>query len=261
MMMAFFDYYDEFVEGVSMVPLQGLYWIALVSSWLFIGLIIFIGIIQNPFQRVRTMNILVVSVIVLELIRQIWAVLSGSYNVIDHAPFHLCGLMVFFIPYAWFRRNEFMMNFTYYCAGFGGLMALLFNFNIYPLFHFITIQSFTIHAIIFVIPLFQILFLGFRPSLRYFRSAIILFLAVAALLYGLNLMWGSNYLFLMQSSPNSPLEFLESKLGYPGSLLVAFAGMVFVWYLMLVGFVIQERKKGLYEVSRNYLDNKAKRVE
>lgn len=257
--MSFFKYYPEAIPGVSVEPFTLTYTLFLFAAVCYIGLVLWIGHNQNDMLRRKTMKYLLVFLVVLEIVNQSWLLLSGSYDVKQHLPIHLCGILIWLMPLWWITKNEFLANFTYYAGLFGALMALLFNYNRAPWFNIQTFQTFLVHSTIFVIPLFNVLYLGFRPTRKYFTRCVLLLMAIATVLYGVNLALGSNYLFLMRSVAKSPLALFEALVGYPGVLLVAFAGIVLLWYLMFIFFDMKLKRESRYIVSQEYV-TKAKRT-
>ncbi|AMC92751.1 hypothetical protein AOC36_01735 [Erysipelothrix larvae] len=228
--------------------------ILLAITLLLVGVVLWIGYNQNQMMRQKTMRTLIWALPILELIRQVWLIQSGGYDLTEHLPIHLCGFMIFLMPLWWMTRSKFLENFTYYAGTFGALMALLFNYNHAPWFNIQTFQTFLVHGIIFCIPIFNVLYLGFRPQRKYFRTSVVCLFGLSALVYGINLVLGSNYFFLMAAVDNSPLALIESIVGYPWMLLVAAAGIVFIWYLMFIFFEKSQRNRMRYVVSSEYVE-------
>ena len=127
----------------------------------------------------------------------------------------------------------------YLTALIGALAALLFNETIlekYPLWHFQSLQSFIIHGLIMVVPLYDIIWLKFRPSFKDLPFAIIFmaYLLIQSII--INAITQGNYLFASYAPKNTPLELIEGLVGSTLYIPVMFAIVILIWVLQLLPF-------------------------
>lgn len=259
--MSFFKYYPTRIDGLSLQPFTLKYLLVLAVTILLVVVIIKRGVGRTFIQHEKAMGILVYSLLVLELLNQVWLFLATDYDVSIHLPFHLCGLIVFLIPLWWMtKRPEFLMNFIFYGGITGATLALIFNFHHAPVLNMQTFQTFAIHAVILCVPLYAVIYMGFVPKRRYFIGVIALMLTLAVVMYGIDSLLDANYFFLMKATVSSPLEVFEQWVGYPGSIAVAGLALILTWYGMLVFMEKREVYKRRGFISDAYLDRYKKHI-
>ena len=71
-----------------------------------------------------------------------------------------------------------------------------------------------------------------KPDIKRVKSSVVFLAAAGLIVYPLNKIWGTNFMFLNTPSPGSPLAPLENLLGNPG-YIVGLAGLVLlVWFVL-----------------------------
>lgn len=161
---------------------------------------------------------------------------QGALSV-DLLPLHLCGLAVFFCLYHCLRPGRIVGNFLYSTCAPGAALALLFpDWTAFPAFSYASIVAFTVHTLIAVYPLMQVLGGDLRPEPRLLGRCALLLLALAVPVGFFNLLCDTNYMFLCQPAPGSPLEWFAAWLGKPGYLLGYFPMIAAVWTLLYLPF-------------------------
>lgn len=180
----------------------------------------------------------------LELGKQVLMLATLSPYPVTQLPLHLCGLGIFiqaadaFIP----RWNKTTHEILYSLSLPGAASALIFpDWPEYPIFNFYSLQSFIIHGLLLCYPLMLLAGRQLRPNWRnLWRSA--LFLVIIAIpMHFVNRRLGTNFLFLNESSPGSPLELLEAQTG-SHSYLPGYAVLILIiWLAMYIPFIIGDR--------------------
>lgn len=131
-----------------------------------------------------------------------------------HLPFHLCGINILMISFDIIKPTKVVRSFLYYFAIPGAALALLFpNWTEMPVLNFFHIHSFTIHILLVLYPLLLVTTNQVSTDLKSALRGTALLVAMAIPVYGLNLLWDTNFMFLMKPDSGNPLEMFENLLG------------------------------------------------
>ena len=131
-----------------------------------------------------------------------------------HLPFHLCGINILLITFDVFKQTKVVRSFLYYFAIPGAMLALLFpNWTEVPVWNFFHLHSFTIHILLVLYSLLLVTTGQADTDLKSAIKGVGLLVAMAIPVYGLNLLWGTNFMFLMRPDKGNPLEMFEKLLG------------------------------------------------
>ena len=82
-----------------------------------------------------------------------------------------------------------------------------------PFWNFFHLHSFTIHILLVLYPLLLVTTGQVSTDLKSAFKAVGLLIVMAIPVYGLNLLWGTNFMFLMKPDSGNPLELFEKILG------------------------------------------------
>ncbi len=177
------------------------------------------------------------SALSLELLRALVLALAGEYP--DHLPLHLCSLAVFLLPLHAGKRGRLTGQFLYaFCLPGAAAALLLPDWRYYPLFHFMPLCGFTLHALTVAYVLAQLPGGELRPEAARLPACLALMLALAAPVYLFDRLTGSNYMFLNWPPADTPLAWFApwGRLFVLGYLPLAAA----LWLPMYLPFL---RKK------------------
>ena len=131
-----------------------------------------------------------------------------------YLPFHLCGINILLIAFDIIKQTKTVRSFLYYFAIPGAALALLFpNWTEMPVWNFFHIHSFTIHILLVLYPLLLVTANQVSTDLKSALKGTLLLVAIAIPVYFLNLLWGTNFMFLMEPDSGNPLEMFEKLLG------------------------------------------------
>ena len=148
-----------------------------------------------------------------EMAKNLVVYLAGEFSW-GYLPFHLCGINILLIAFDIFKQTKVVRSFLYYFAIPGALLALLFpNWTDVPVWNFFHLHSFTIHILLVLYPLLLVTSGQVDTSLKAALKGVGLLVAMAIPVYGLNLLWGTNFMFLMKPDSGNPLELFEKLLG------------------------------------------------
>ena len=126
----------------------------------------------------------------------------------------------------------------------GALMGTVYaNWVYMPTLNFIYITSFVLHGLMVIYPLLSLTAGDHRPSVRWLPACFGFLATVSVPVYFFNLRFDTNFMFLAEPSPGSPLELFEQWFGNPGYLLGFVIMIAIVWAVMYVPFAIRSAAK------------------
>ena len=148
-----------------------------------------------------------------EMIKNLALILLGEFSW-GYLPFHLCGINILLIAFDVIKQSKIVRSFLYYFAIPGAMLALMFpNWNEMPVWNFFHLHSFTIHILLVLYPLLLVTTGQVSTDLKSALKGGVLLVAIAIPVYGLNLLWDTNFMFLMRPDSGNPLELFEKLLG------------------------------------------------
>ena len=186
--------------------------------WLLAGLLLWVGVCLlhkrlSADKRKRLLRVLGIYIFSQEMVKNLVLILMGEFSW-GYLPFHLCGINILLITFDTFKQTKTVRTFLYYFAIPGAALALLFpNWTNMPVWNFFHIHSFTIHILLVLYPLLLVTTGQVATDLLSALKGVGLLVAMAIPVYGLNLLWDTNFMFLMRPDSGNPLEFFEKLLG------------------------------------------------
>ena len=212
-MLMFFKTTDTVPEGVGFPAFGTIHLL-----WLLAGLILWItGCLLyrklSEARRKTMLTVLGIYIFAQEMVKNLVLILLGEFSW-GYLPFHLCGINILLILFDTVKQTKTVRCFLYYFAIPGAALALLFpNWTKMPLWNFFHIHSFTIHILLVLYPLLLVTTGQVSTDLRSALKGVALLIAMAIPVYGLNLLWDTNFMFLMEPDSGNPLDLFEKLLG------------------------------------------------
>ena len=164
-------------------------------------------------KRKRALKVLGIYILLQELVKDIVLLVLKEFSW-GHLPFHLCGINILLIVFDTIKQTKPVRSFLYYFAIPGALLALIIpNWTKMPVWNFFHIHSFTIHILLVLYPLLLVTTNQVSTDLKSALQGTALLIAMAIPVYGLNLLWDTNFMFLMKPDSGNPLEMFEKLLG------------------------------------------------
>jgi len=161
------------------------------------------------------------------------AVRAGIYGMplAEHLPLHLCGMTVTLGGFMLWLRSYRLYQVLYYWGTGGALIALITPDVVQAFPHPVFFLFFLSHGLGFMSIMFATLVMGFRPRPRSLLIVMPITAAYALLMYPVNLLLGSNYLFLLaKPAQPSPLDWFGPWPSYlPGLVGMAAAALVLLY--------------------------------
>lgn len=193
------------------------------------------------YRKLNTKNrnimriVLGVIIILNEIIKNIVAYAIGDFD-IGHFPFHLCGINILLIAFDLIKQTSTVRNFLYYIGIPGAMLALLFpNWTVLPCMNFFHIHSFTIHALLVMYPVVLVTSGDIKPTIKDMPKCIALLVGMAIPIYFINLIFDTNFMFLMNPETGNPLGLFEKYLGsHLWGFPVLLPIVMFIMYLPLI---------------------------
>ncbi|MGH2571872.1 MAG: TIGR02206 family membrane protein, partial [bacterium] len=144
--------------------------------------------------------------LVVQELFQIWmqTALYG-FPLATRLPLHLCGVAVFLTPVVLVRRTYAVYELVYFWGLGGAVQAILTPELHFGFPHPIFLTFFLGHGLIVVGALYATVVLRLRPTHRSIWRAFLATIAWAALVTPVNLVLGTNYLFLMHKPERASL--------------------------------------------------------
>lgn len=209
----FFKTQDNIPEGLGFAAF-GLTHIL----WLLAGLIFCVAACLfykrlDEGKRNTMRRVLGIYIFLQEMVKNLVLVILGEFSW-GYLPFHLCGINILLIAFDVIKPTKVVRNFLYYFAIPGAMLALLFpNWKEVPFWNFFHLHSFTIHILLVVYPMLLVSTGQIDTHIKSAFQAVLLLVLLAIPVYGLNLLWDTNFMFLMHPDSGNPLELFEKLLG------------------------------------------------
>ena len=194
-------------------------------------------------EKRKVMRIAVgIAVVMCEIIKDIVVAAVGDFGV-GYLPFHLCGINILLIGFDMIKQTKTVRNFLYYIGIPGAMLALIFpNWTVLPCMNFFNIHSFVIHQLLVMYPMLLVTSGEVKPDIKTMPKCLLLLVGLAIPVYILNLIFDTNFMFLMSPETGNPLGLFEQYLGsHLWGFPVLLPIVMFIMYLPL--FVVSRLKK------------------
>ena len=203
----------------------------------------------SPDKQKRVLAVLGVYIFVQEMVKNLVLVVLGEFSY-GYLPFHLCGINILLIAFDTVKQTKTVRSFLYYFAIPGAALALIFpNWTEMPLWNFFHLHSFTIHFLLVLYPLLLVTTGQVSTELRSALRGVVLLVVMAVPVYCLNLLWGTNFMFLMKPDSGNPLEFFEKLLGsHLWGFPILLPVVILVMYLPV--FVLKNKRRGCRKMAQ-----------
>lgn len=152
-------------------------------------------------------------VITMETVKNCVAFAIGDFG-IGHMPFHLCGINVLLVTFCIFKRTKTVESFLYYIGIPGAMLALLTpDWVKMPCLNFFHIHSFLIHMLLVLYPFLLVASGDFKPEFKSMPKCVLLLIGFAIPALILNLIFDTNFMFLMDTAGIGFLQMFEDVFG------------------------------------------------
>ena len=177
-----------------------------------------------------------------EISWHIWNIYWGHWTIQTMLPLHICSVLVwlagFMLIFKYFRIYEFA-----YFIGIGGAMQALLtpDAGIYGFPHYRVFQTFISHGLLITSAVFMTTVEGFRPTWKSFWRVIIGMNIYAAIIYPINRLLGTNYLFINGKPATASL--LDALPAWPYYIIYMEVIGIVIFLLLYLPFIIKDARK------------------
>lgn len=171
-------------------------------------------------------------IVLAEIFKITYLVIRNEFTV-NYLPLELCSFAIFAIFYHAHTNNPMIGEMLYNLFLPGAILALLFcNWTHRQIYEVFCLFSFIFHLAL-VMYCVMVLYAGIvKPNKKRIISSIIFSAVIGPIIYLLNKMWNTNFMFLNVPSPGSPLVLLENILGNPGYIFGMFCIVLVLWFIL-----------------------------
>ena len=245
-MALFFTYQTELPDGVGYELFHFQHFVILAACLIVVtaGWLLYRSRREKG-QKRRFRQILANSLILLILIRLLYVFLCGA-GLLYELPLHLCsiaGMLCFLYEMMGMKMPVFIRSLTeqtmFSLCLPGAVLALLFSDGtMYPVFHFITIQSSLFHTLIILYIMLLLSDGVIVPSVREAWKAVLFLAVLVPVIMAFDVHFRTNYMFLLLPTEGSPLTYPYVRYGYAGYLLCyALAALAEIY---LINFIFEK---------------------
>ena len=190
----------------------------------------------------KKMRYVVASLCVLDEWYMVVCLLIGGNYTPDYLPFHLCSINIYLIAFHALKPNRTLENYLYLVGIPGTLAALIFpSWVKLPLANFMHLHSFTLHILLVLYPIMLTAGGDIKPEPRQLPRCLATLLGLAGVALVVNLIFDTNFMFLMEAKPGNPLYIFQQLfgnhlIGFP----IIITAVILVMYLP--GIILKKRR-------------------
>ena len=179
-----------------------------------------------------------------EVFKDVMLVIGDRFQP-DYLPLHLCSVNIILIAVHAWKPSKLLSGYLYTVGIPGAMAALLFpSWTSLPLGNFMHLHSFTVHILLAMYPIVLSSSGELDPQAKRLPQYLLLLVAMAIPIYGINLLLDTNFMFLMSADPGNPLYLFEQMWGnHLYGFPVLITGVLLVMYVPLVIFRKVKSKK------------------
>ena len=190
----------------------------------------------TPSRRKIARFILAGLIVADELFKMVCLFIGGNYT-LNYLPLHLCSINILLIAWHVFKPSKTLDNFLYAVCIPAALIALIVpSWTKLPFGNFMHMHSFTVHILLALYPILLTVGGDIRPDPKKIPKCFLFLFCAAALVYGINLLLDTNFMFLMEADKGNPLWYFEQwfgnhLIGIPVFLIPIFIVMYLPWFI------------------------------
>lgn len=217
------------------------------SHLIALGIVALVNIVicffwRNPSEAARRRFRYGLSAVLLinESFYHLWALTTGQWSIQVHLPFHLCSILVYITPIVLITKNYRVYEFCYF-MGIGGAMQALLTPDVgsYDFPHIRFWVAIISHASMVTAAIYMTVVEGFRPTWKSLRNTIIALNIYMVPVFILNMLIGSNYLFINRKPDTASL--IDMLGPWPWYILSMEVVGLAVFLLLYLPFAIKDR--------------------
>ena len=241
----FLDTVDTIAKGVGFQLYDSCHMLWLLA---FVVIVLICSIVYRHCdeRRRRKFRIGVAALLVIdELFKQVCLQLGDNFE-FSYLPLHLCSINIILIALHAIKPSRILDSFLYTVCIPGAIAALLFpTWTKLPFGNFMHMHSFSVHILLALYPIMLTAGADIRPTVRDIPRTLGFLGMLAVVVYGINLLLDTNFMFLMKAPKGNPLYWFEKTfgehlIGYP--ILIAL--VLLVMYIPIV-YTAHRKKRNI----------------
>jgi hypothetical integral membrane protein (TIGR02206 family) len=189
----------------------------------------------NDSRRLAIARVLAVFLVLSESGKPLVSVLIYQNSINISLPLHMCGVAAFLTAWMLWRQSYKSYEVVYFWGVGGGIPAMLTPDLLAGFPHPTFFYFFISHGLVLLGVMYATFVFSFRPTLTSVRKAIIATIGLMAVIYPINLLLKSNYMYLLAKPEQLTLmEFMGSWPWYILTLTVIGIVVYLICYLPFV---------------------------
>lgn len=207
-------------------------------------LLVALSMIGLRWRRNETLNrsfrlSLAALLILQEITYHLWNIYIDEWTLQKMLPLHLCSAFVWLGAVMLITRNRSIYEFSFFLGLCGALQAVLtpdiadYGFPHYRFFH-----VFISHGAIIIAALYMTIVEGYRPTWRSFGKVFLWLNVYAAIVFVINILIGSNYLYVRHKPETASL--LDVLGPWPIYIFVGEAVALVMFFILYLPFALSD---------------------
>lgn len=183
-----------------------------------------------------------------ELSWHAWSIYYGTWTIQTNLPLHLCSVFIWLSVIMLIKKNTTIYELAYF-LGIGGAMQALItpDAGIYGLPHFRAVQTLAAHGGIVLAALYMTIVEGFRPTWQSFKRVFKWTNIYMVIVFCINLVIGSNYLFIAHK-PEFP-TLIDLLAPWPWYILELEVLALVICFILYIPFMLKDWAAGRQPVT------------
>ncbi|HPK09978.1 MAG TPA: TIGR02206 family membrane protein [Saprospiraceae bacterium] len=201
--------------------------VAVVYCVLFCAIVLYLAKYKWTEKQSQRFIIFVAAfVLFTQLFKVFIRMILGNFHVTEDLPLHLCNLMPFFMLYVVYTKNRFWWSIFFFWIMAGTLQSLFTPTLTEYMPHYEAIRYWIVHSGLPLLAIYGYYIYGWQPTMKDALISGIALNILALIMYPINLLLGSNYVYLNGKPPGTTLY------SYLGPWPYYIISLEFVWIIM-----------------------------
>ena len=209
----FLDTQETIPEGMGFGQFSASHILWVLCLLVFITASVFVYRRLDADRRKKMRHLYAVLTVANELVKVIALTVGGNY-IAKYLPFHLCSINIFVIAFHAWKPAKSVGNYLYLVCIPAALIPLFTpTWAMLPNINLMVWHSFTVHALLVSYPLMLTVGGDIRPQLKTIPASLGVLTGLAGVALAVNLVFDTNFMFLMYPEPDTPFVLFEELMG------------------------------------------------
>ena len=245
----FFSKSNEF-EACGMFSIGHL--ILLISTILLISVALYFSRNMNKEQIKKTIKCITIVMWVLEIIKIIFNIIIGNIsNPNTYIPLYFCSLILYAGILSSFCKGKLKRVGDVFLSTGGIIAGICFlvypstSITIYPIFHYISLQSFILHGAMIYLGILMNIKNYIDLEMKDIKYYFILIVIISVIAYIFNLVFDSNLMFISKNFPGTIIELIYNNTGilFPFVMILIQATLPFLVIYFIKNIILKQKNK------------------